>query len=59
MVHLDYLGIQLKRERIVIKCDATQLKKRFKRFAVDYKDYEAALRTLLDLADDKGYVLRR
>jgi hypothetical protein len=48
----------LKRKRLVIRYDSDQLKKRFARFAVDHKDYEATLKALLDLAEEKGYVLR-
>ena len=48
----------MKRKRLVIRYDSDQLKKRFKRFAVDHTDYETALKALLDLAEEKGYVLR-
>ena len=49
----------MKLERITIKCGSTELKKRFRRFAADYKDYETAFKALLDLAEEKGYVLRK
>jgi hypothetical protein len=48
----------LKRERLVIKCGSKQTVKEFKRFAVDFDDFESALKMLLNMAKEKGYVLR-
>ena len=48
-----------KTKRIVIRYDSDLVAKRFKRFAADYKDFQAALKMLLDLGEEKGYVLRK
>lgn len=58
MVHHGYLGVPLKPERIVIRC-YMKTKIQFREFTAKYKDQEAALKALLDLAKGKAYSLRR